>query len=288
MKTALIDVGGGMQAAFAAGVLARLQQDHVHFDICIGVSAGSGNIVNFLNGDAQKSYEFYLDSESREKYFNWTNLLKTGSYIDLDAVYADDESLKRAAHGDSELVIVATNALSGDPAFFMRDMIDKYGSEVLKASSSLPPACRPVLIGNIPYMDGGVADLVPVQKALDMGAERIVLLSTNPMEPADDPDSYELAARLYGHKYPGAAKALRENGQRYNEAVRLVQQLEAEGKLLSLHADDTYGVDALTKASDGIEKLFMQGYEKGRAVKDFLGMAQQPMWKRLLAENLLK
>ena len=41
MRTAVVDVGGGLRGIYAAGVLDRCMEDKVYFDVGIGVSAGS-------------------------------------------------------------------------------------------------------------------------------------------------------------------------------------------------------------------------------------------------------
>ena len=47
MKTAIVDVGGGMRGIYAAGVLDYCMDRHITFDLGIGVSAGSANISPF-------------------------------------------------------------------------------------------------------------------------------------------------------------------------------------------------------------------------------------------------
>ena len=43
MKTGLVLEGGGMRGIYTVGVLDALLDNDVHFDYCIGVSAGAGN-----------------------------------------------------------------------------------------------------------------------------------------------------------------------------------------------------------------------------------------------------
>lgn len=50
MKTALIDVGGGLRGVYAAGVLDYCLDEKVAFDLCIGISAGSANVAAYLAG----------------------------------------------------------------------------------------------------------------------------------------------------------------------------------------------------------------------------------------------
>ena len=48
MKTAVVDVGGGLRGVYAAGVLDRCLEDGIYFDAGIGVSAGSANIASYI------------------------------------------------------------------------------------------------------------------------------------------------------------------------------------------------------------------------------------------------
>ena len=44
----IIDTGGGLRGVYGAGVFDRLLDENAHFDVLIGVSAGSANAVTFM------------------------------------------------------------------------------------------------------------------------------------------------------------------------------------------------------------------------------------------------
>ena len=50
MKLGLVDVGGGLRGIYAAGVLDYCMDEHIVFDCCVGVSAGSANTTSYLAG----------------------------------------------------------------------------------------------------------------------------------------------------------------------------------------------------------------------------------------------
>ena len=56
MKTALIDVGGGLRGVYAAGVLDYCLDEKIAFDLCIGISAGSANVAAYLAGQRGRNY----------------------------------------------------------------------------------------------------------------------------------------------------------------------------------------------------------------------------------------
>lgn len=50
----------------------------------------------------------------------------------------------------------------------------------MKASCAIPFVCKPYEVEGIPYYDGALGDPVPIQKALELGCDRIVLVLTKP------------------------------------------------------------------------------------------------------------
>lgn len=65
MKTAVVDVGGGLRGVYAAGVLDRCLEDGIYFDAGIGVSAGSANIASYIAGQKGRNYQFYTEYSVR-------------------------------------------------------------------------------------------------------------------------------------------------------------------------------------------------------------------------------
>ena len=66
MKTEIIDVGGGLRGVYAAGVFDRCLDTGVHFDVGIGVSAGSANILAYAAGQRGRNYTFYAEYPFRK------------------------------------------------------------------------------------------------------------------------------------------------------------------------------------------------------------------------------
>ena len=50
--------------------------------------------------------------------------------------------------------------------------------DVVRASSSLPFVSKIVTVDGIPMLDGGIADSIPVLRAMELGHERNVLVLT--------------------------------------------------------------------------------------------------------------
>ena len=70
MRTAVVDVGGGLRGVYATGVLDRCLEEGVRFDAGVGVSAGSANIASYLDGQKGRNYQFYAEYSSPKEYMS--------------------------------------------------------------------------------------------------------------------------------------------------------------------------------------------------------------------------
>ena len=75
MKLGLIDVGGGMRGTFAAGILEYCLENNINFDCCIGVSAGSNNLISFLAKQAGRNMRYYMTYAFRKEYMGLKSFL---------------------------------------------------------------------------------------------------------------------------------------------------------------------------------------------------------------------
>ncbi len=277
-KIGIIDVGGGLRGAFAAGALEYCAREKIEFDICFGISAGSANLTSFLSGQMGRNHIFYMDYVHRRQYMSFRNMLKTGSYIGFDYVYSalsgtggenplDYEALK---NNPSEFIVIATDARTGKPRYFTKDDMSLDNYDICKASCSIPVVCKPYFIGGIPYFDGALSDPVPVDKAFKMGCQKVVLLLTLPESHIREPGKDLAIAKILSRTYPNAAKELETRFEKYNSGIKKAQEYAKEGKVLILSPDDTCGVSTLSKNKEGIQKLYDKGFSEGIKIRSFL------------------
>lgn len=277
-KTAVIDCGGAIRGVYGAGVLDQAMDDEVVFDYCLGISAGAGNLVSYVSKCPGRNLDFYLDTAARSEYMNPRHLLHHKPFIDLDYVYSektDKEGINRIVQqrirqSSSQFYIYATNALSGQSVRFDKDRIDKDQYEVFKASCAVPYLCHPGIVGNVPFFDGTISNPIPVQDALDLGADKIVVITTGMDGMEKDPAWLKAGLPLLKRKYPKAAASLKQRTEKCRQAMKLMEQLEKEGRLLLLTPKTTFGVRAFSQGSEGILDLYEEGREDGKAIESFL------------------
>ncbi|MCH5272798.1 MAG: patatin family protein [Lachnospiraceae bacterium] len=277
-KIGIIDVGGGMRDVYAAGVLETCLEQGILFDYCIGISAGSGNLLTYLAGQKGRNYKFYAEYVFRKEYISLWNFLRNRNYINLDYAYgvlsnSDGENpLDYAAFArtKAEYYVVACNALTGETKYFDRRDVKQDCYDILKASSTLPVVCRPYVVDGIPYYDGGFADPVPVAKAFADGCDKVVLVLSRPADFVRVPDKDVRVAKKIRKKYPRAAEELSLRYKKYNDGVALAKEYAKQGKLLLIAPDDCCGVDTLTKDKENMKRLFEKGQEDGKRIRAFV------------------
>lgn len=169
-----------------------------------------------------------------------------------------------------EFYVVATNALTGEPKYFDKGDIWQDDYSVMKASSAIPFVCKPYEVQGLPYFDGALGDPVPVEKAFQLGCDRVVIILTKPERELRNPKKDEKLAAGIRKRYPAAAEKLCKRAQRYNEGVALAQEYAGQGKVLIISPDDTCGVDTLKKDKEALQRLYDKGYSDGKKITDYL------------------
>lgn len=269
MKFGIIDVGGGLRGIYGAGVLDCCMEEGVRFDCCIGVSAGAANMSSYVAGQHGRNKPFYQDYSFRKEYMSVGNLVRRHSYLDLEYVYGalsnagGENPLDYPAmvENPAELVIVAAEARTGNPVYFTKEDLRQDDYRPLMASCCIPVIDRPYVIEGVPYYDGGLADPVPLEKALAMGCDRVAVILTKPIAPEQTGSRDKKLAKLLRHRYPAAARGLALRAERYNKTVRQALKLEQAGRCCVLAPDSTEGMATLTKDKESLEKMYRKGWQ---------------------------
>ena len=149
----VIDVGGGLRGIYGAGVLDYCLEQGIKFDYCIGVSAGSANLLSYLSGQREYNYRYFFEYSFRKEYMSVKNFWLKGSYLDMDYIFStlcnsDGESplnYPAFVKSGTPLRIVATSAKTGKTVYFTEKDLHQDCYDVIKASCSFP-------VINLPYI----------------------------------------------------------------------------------------------------------------------------------------
>lgn len=267
--TGILDVGGGMRGIFGAGVTDCLLDEKVYLPYCIGVSAGSANLISYIAKQRGRNYRFYTRYAMRPEYMSLQNFLKKRSYFDLDYVYGtlsvtggeDPVDYDAFFNAGQTLITVATRADDGRPQYFTNADFHTDDLSPLKGSCAIPGVCKPYKVGDSLYFDGGVADPVPVEKALADGCDRLLVVLTKPLDFVKKPEHFRAAYTRALRAYPNIVKELKMRADVYNRGVEKARALASEGRAVILAPAGGYYVTAFTKNEKKLERLYREGYE---------------------------
>lgn len=131
-----------------------------------------------------------------------------------------------------EMYAVATDMLFGT-ATYLPVKSAVLDLDAVRASTSLPLVTPPVEIDGHKYVDGGVADSVPIEHVLEeAGFERAVVIVTQDRSYEKKPYEFMPAARARYADYPYLLEAIETRHDRYNIQRMHLWKYEREGRAL--------------------------------------------------------
>lgn len=133
--------------------------------------------------------------------------------------------------------------------------------KICRASSSLPLFSPIVNIDGTPYLDGGLADSVPIERALEIGNEKIVVILTrNPGYRKKMPSKGVMKIYRSSYKtYPNLLRTIARRSIVYNRTMEKIEKLEEEGKIFVLRPQ-MKTVSRLERNADTLTEFYNHGY----------------------------
>ena len=232
--------GGATIGVFTSGILDYLMEEDLYFSHVIGVSAGSCNGVDYVSRQIGRTKKCMIPEKKEYSYYSGVrSAIKEKSILDMDMVF--DTFPKKIYPFDfetyfqSDMVceIVTTNCETGKAEYMTEQSDPDRLMKLCRASSSMPLLSPIVNIDGVPYLDGGLADSVPIRRALQSGNEKIVVVLTRNPGYRKKPISkgtVKLYRRAY-KKYPNLVHAAIYRNHVYNKTMELVERLEEEEKI---------------------------------------------------------
>lgn len=234
-RVALAIEGGGMR-----GVVSSAMADAVEaagltecLDLVVGASAGALNGAALLAGVARGCTDEYAGAFSSRRFINPARLLLGRPAVNVEFVLDHDSDLLDAERHDRtvaspvELHCVATDVATAAPVDL--DGIDSGEAlrGALLASSRLPwVGGQPVEFRGRRWLDGGVAESIPVPAALAAGATHVLVLLTRPAGAPVDPPGSGLGERIVERRLralnPDLVEVLRRRPVTYAEEVERI------------------------------------------------------------------
>ncbi len=280
MKTGLVLEGGALRAIFSSGVCDGLLDGGVMTDYVIGVSAGIAYGVSYVSRQPRRNLEVVTRFAPDRRYMGWRNLTDKSnrSYFGLKFAYDTipnqlvpfDYDTFAAYPGQVEAVV--TNLNTGKADYLPVPRRDKE-SLVLQASCAMPLLFPVFEIDGQPYLDGGIADAIPWQRALDK-CQRVIVVLTRPRTYRRKPDRVMKLIRRRYKGYPAFLEVMERRAEVYNQNREQLFQAEREGRLLVIAPKSTLGVARTERDTEKLRLLWAAGYQSAtdrmEEIRDFL------------------
>ncbi len=261
-KIALVLEGGAMRGLYTAGVLDVFMQNDIKVDTILGVSAGALFGINYKSKQIGRALRYNLKYAHDKRYMGMYSLITTGDVMNKDFCFnkliyeLDPFDIETYNKSKVEFYAVVTNVETGKAEYIM---IKDGGKdlEYLRASGSMPFVSNLVEINGNKYLDGAVADPIPLKKAIEMGYEKIIVVQTRP---ADYIKSKSwLPFSLVYKKYPEFVKTAKNAYINYNEILDLIRIQENEGKIIALRPSEKIKMHRVEKNLNKLQAIYDVG-----------------------------
>jgi predicted patatin/cPLA2 family phospholipase len=139
--------------------------------------------------------------------------------------------------------------------------------DLLTAGMALPLAYgRTVRVDGDDYIDGGITDSIPIERALAENPDSLLVVLTQPTGyyKKRSPMAEKAFAVQY-RRYPALVEAFRDRWERYNRTLELVERLEAEGRISVVRPREPLPASRMTRSRALILKTIQLGRDAARA-----------------------
>ena len=267
MKVCLVLEGGAMRGLYTAGILDALVDTDIKIDCIIGVSAGALFGVNYKSKQKGRVLRYNTKYANDKRYMGLHSLITTGNLVNTEFAYHelptkldifDEEEYSKSK---TDFYAVITNINTGK-AEYKKIINATIQVDELRASGSMPYVSQPVKIDDNYYLDGALADSIPVLKAKEMGYDKVIVVLTRPKEYRKKKCS-PLMAKLFYKKYPNLVEAINTRYKQYNDTLDIIEELEDKKDIYVFRPSTDLKIKRVEKDKSKLEAMYNLG------LKDF-------------------
>ena len=284
MKTGLVMEGGGMRGLYTAGVIDVLMENNITFDAAIGVSAGATFGCNIKSKQIGRVLRYNLKYCRDPRYNSIRSLLKTGDLFGAEFCYKtlpnelDIFDVATYQSNPMDFYVTCTDVETGKPVYIKCNKGDEKDIEWIRASASLPLVSRIVEIDGRKYLDGGIADSIPVEAFEKMGYHHNLLILTQPAGYQKGKNPSVPLLKMTMRKYPNFIRCMAERHIMYNNQLKAVAEAEKAGRALVIRPSRQIKISRVEKNPENLQKMYDLGRKDAtdnlEKIKEFLAKAE--------------
>jgi len=276
--TGIILEGGAMRSIFTAGVMDFFLDKNIDIPNVLAVSAGAYAGMNYASGQKGRIIDSVVEPMAHQKMLGPGVFMKTGEFFNMDALFDriprvdcpfDFEAFKASG---KRFITSAINCMTGDLCYFEKfDNLDDF-LHIIRVANSLPLLANMGYIDGVPMMDGGMADAIPIRRAIEEGWKKIIVVFTREASyrKSEHGDIYNsrMVKWMY-RKFPGLLKAIDKRPATYNSSIELLNDMEKRGEAFVIRPTKVKLTNNESN-SDTLKEYYRSGYEDAAARYDEL------------------
>lgn len=279
-QAALILEGGATRGVFTAGVLDYLMEREMEFPYVAGVSAGACNAVDYVSRQPGRTKQCMILENKEYRYISVRKTIRNRSLFDMDMIFDRYPNeifpfdFDTYFNSDTCCELVVTNCLNGKAEYLTEASDKKRLMNICRASSSVPAACPMVTVDGHPCLDGGIADSIPIIRAVRLGYRKnVVILTRNYGYRKERPGKSRAFYMAAFKEYPNLLNTLLNRYRIYNRTLEIVEKWEKEGHIFVIRPQ-MKTVSRTEQNAKALTEFYQHGYdvmeEQFQALKDYL------------------
>lgn len=270
MKIGLVLEGGAMRGMYTAGVLDVFLDEKIKIDGIIGVSAGVLFGVNYLSNQRGRAIRYNKKYSKDKRYMGIHSLIKTGNIINKDFAYYEVPTkldvFDQETYSKSNIPFYATvtNVETGKAEYIeVKDVFKQM--ELLRATSAMPFVSRIVEIEGQKYLDGAIADSIPIEKMQSLGYDKLIVVLTKPLNYRKKRRGQTLIKIGY-RKYPNFAKTMQNRYKTYNDTIEKIIDMEKNSQIFVIRPSKKVKMGRIEKDPNKLQEMYDLGINDCKSI----------------------
>ncbi|HJD47335.1 MAG TPA: patatin family protein [Candidatus Mediterraneibacter norfolkensis] len=269
IKATMVLEGGATRGVFTSGVLDLLMEKGIYVSHVIGVSAGTCNAVDYVSKQPGRTRDCMIPADkSGNYYYGMRDFVKEKSLMNMDLIFDKFPNEVLPFDYDTyfasemECEIVTTNCLTGRAEYMTERKDRERLMKICRASCSMPLLTPIVNVDDVPYLDGGLADSVPIGRAKEIGNEKIIVVLTKNRgyrKKVPSKGLQKVYRRAY-RSYPNLVRTILRRSFEYNKTMNHLDQMEKSGEIFILRPQ-VKPVSRLERNKESLMSFYEHGYK---------------------------
>ena len=274
-KIGLVLEGGGLRAAYTAGILSWFIDHDVAFDFVVGISTGALLAAPFVIQDKDTLKALAVTYAGRKENIGIMPMIREFAPVGYNFLFKKiiNETLKldinKVKAANTVMEIGVYDLFNSDTLWLRNDQLDPQW-KLIQAACTLPIAGRAVWYQGKRYLDAGLTSMIPVKRSLNYGCEKHIIITTKDRDFVRKPNHpiLQFILDVMYLRYPIMRKDFRLRTGVYYQEKSQAEALEAENKAMFLRPSKDLGVKRFSGDSKQLQALYDLAYQDMNDKKD--------------------